>query len=279
MRKRLLFILCLSFIAADSSFAQTRTVTNRDLEKFRQKRVEAEREYRENYEKLGFPSPEELERERDQSRNAAEESLLRQREERLETESDFRARARTLSTEIASIEAQINYVNSLFPANQLPTDYFTGGIAPFGYNRNGRSNSIWRGDATGRVLLGGGGVRFGGGILTPNPRSGFGNFPRPAPLGNNYRRNRGFGNRAGIGVSIGGGNVNLRGRLGNNFRRGHRRDKQFFGYYAPVVVDRYDYTQDELIIELRSLLQVRAGLYAEWQLLHEEAQRAGFKIN
>ncbi len=54
------FILAFSF----SAFAQTKTVTNADLEKFRQKRLQAEREYRENYERLGFPSPEELEKKR-----------------------------------------------------------------------------------------------------------------------------------------------------------------------------------------------------------------------
>jgi hypothetical protein len=274
MKKRLLFILCLSFIAAGSSFAQTRTVTNRDLEKFRQKRVAAEREYRENYEKLGFPSPAELERRREQSRDEAEDALLRQREDRLETESDFRAQARALSAEIASVEAQINYVNSLFPANRAPTGYFTGGIAPFGYNRNGRSNSIWRGDATGRVFFG------GGAVYTPNPRSGFGGFRRGAtPFGNNYRQNRVRGTRGGINVSIGGGNVNLRGRFGSGYRRGYRRNNQLFGYYAPVVVDRYDYTLDELVIQQRSLYQVRAGLYAEWRLLQEEARRAGFELN
>lgn len=40
--------------------AQTPTVTNADLEKYREKRLAAERELRENYEELGFPSPEEL---------------------------------------------------------------------------------------------------------------------------------------------------------------------------------------------------------------------------
>lgn len=38
---------------------QTKTVTNADLEEFRAKRIAAERELRENYEELGFASPEE----------------------------------------------------------------------------------------------------------------------------------------------------------------------------------------------------------------------------
>jgi hypothetical protein len=272
MKKRLLFILGLSLIAVSSAFAQTRTITNQDLEKFRQKRLQAEREYRDNHEKLGFPSPEELEQRREESRFDAEEAILRQKQQRMETESDFRAQARALRAEIASVEAQINYVNSLFPANQSPTEYFTGGIAPFGYNRSGRSNSIWRGDATGRVL-------FGGAIFTTNPRAGFGNFRPNVPLGNNFRQNHGFGNRAGIRVNLGGGNTNLRGRFGNFYGRGYRRNKQFYGYYAPVVVDKYDYTQDELLVQLRSLAQARAGLYAEWKILREEANRAGFRID
>ncbi len=50
------------FIAATaiSSMAQNKTVTNADLEKYRQARLAAEREYRENYERLGMPSPTEL---------------------------------------------------------------------------------------------------------------------------------------------------------------------------------------------------------------------------
>jgi hypothetical protein len=39
-----------------------RTVTNTDLEAYKQKRLTADRDYKENYEKLGFPSPEELDR-------------------------------------------------------------------------------------------------------------------------------------------------------------------------------------------------------------------------
>lgn len=57
------------FIAATaiSSMAQNKTITNADLEKYRQARLTAEREYRENYERLGMPSPAELERRREQS--------------------------------------------------------------------------------------------------------------------------------------------------------------------------------------------------------------------
>ncbi len=50
-----------------SGVAQTRTVTNADLEKFKAKRIAAEKDLRENYARLGFPSPEELEKQNAQS--------------------------------------------------------------------------------------------------------------------------------------------------------------------------------------------------------------------
>lgn len=235
MNKRLLFILCLSFITASSAVAQTKTVTNADLEKFRQKRLQAEREYSESYEKLGFPSPEELTRQREQSRLEAEEVIARQKEERLEKENYFAAQARGLRSEIASIEAQINYVASQVSANQSPTSYFTGGIAPFGYARGGQSGSIWSGDVTGRVFYG---------------------------VGNGRRRGRdGYG------------------RYGRNGQRYNYRRNQSFAYYVPFAADNYNNAQDELVTQLRNLEKERAGLYAEWRLLQEEAKRAGVKID
>ncbi|HEX8287085.1 MAG TPA: hypothetical protein VF556_03770 [Pyrinomonadaceae bacterium] len=276
MKKRLLFILVLSFFVLAPVSAQTRratkTVTNADLEKYRQKRLQSEREYRDNYEKLGFPSPEELQRQREQSRAANEQAIVRQREKRLQNESDYTEQADVLRAEIASVEAQINYVRSLFPANQPPTSYFTGGVAPFGYARGGQSNSVWRGDATGRVF-------FGGRVYTPNPRSVYGSV-QPFPLNENFYGRNQIRNGSGIRVNIGVGNGRLRSRYGNygNYRYDYRR-QPVFGYYAPVIADRYDYTQDELVNQLRLLEQQRAGLYAEWRLLQEKAKRAGVKIN
>src|SRR5688572_27122381 len=67
-----------------SLFAQSRTITNADLEKYRQVRLSAEREYRENYEKLGMPSPAELDRRREQSRIETEQLSGKLRAEQFE---------------------------------------------------------------------------------------------------------------------------------------------------------------------------------------------------
>ena len=95
MKKQILFLLNLVFIFTNVVAAQNRTVTNADLEKHRQKRVEAQREYRENYERLGFPSPEELERQIEQSRVERSDLAARLRAENLEREQLNLERQRT----------------------------------------------------------------------------------------------------------------------------------------------------------------------------------------
>jgi hypothetical protein len=265
MTKRSLFFLCLCFIVSSSAFAQAgKTITNADLEKYRQKRLQAEREYIENYEKLGFPSPEELSEQRAEREAENEEAILRRREERLETAGDFKAQAKALRTEIISVEAQINYVRSQFAANQSA---FTGCVT-----RSGQT-SIWRGDMTGRIFYGGSGLSYG--------RYGYGNFGRYSPYGN--RVGRGLGNRNGLSIRLGAGNTRWRGYPGYNQSKkygyyGYNRYPNY-GYY-PYAAGGNDYSaEDDLTVQLRDLEQRRAGLYAEWQILAEEARRAGVKID
>ncbi|HSK72353.1 MAG TPA: hypothetical protein VK892_11690, partial [Pyrinomonadaceae bacterium] len=112
MKRQIALFLGLIFSVSSLTFAQTKTITNADLEKQRQKRVQAEREYRENYKKLGFPSPEELERQIEESRIEREELSARLRAEKDEQEDSLQAQANALRAEIASVEAQIAYLRS-----------------------------------------------------------------------------------------------------------------------------------------------------------------------
>jgi negative regulator of genetic competence, sporulation and motility len=121
MKKRILFLLCFCLFAAISIFAQTKTVTNADLDKFRAKRVQAERDYRENYARLGFPSPEELDRQIEKSRIEREELSARLRSERLERE-----RAEAIRAEIARIEGRINYLESI-DTSRIDSGFYTYG--------------------------------------------------------------------------------------------------------------------------------------------------------
>ncbi|MBK9529824.1 MAG: hypothetical protein IPO41_16270 [Acidobacteria bacterium] len=86
MRKKLLFCFCITLLTVAVASAQSRQITNLDLQKYRDSRVAAEKELRENYEKLGFPSPEELESRREKSRVQTEELAAQLRADRIEQE-------------------------------------------------------------------------------------------------------------------------------------------------------------------------------------------------
>ena len=97
MRFRIVFLICFTLAAAASLAAQTRSVSNANLEQYKQDRLKGEREYRDNYARLGLPSPEELDRRREQSRIETEQLSAKLREENLERErleSQRRANAR-----------------------------------------------------------------------------------------------------------------------------------------------------------------------------------------
>lgn len=86
MKQSSLFILCVVFVFAGIASAQSKTVTNDDLAKYREKRLQAEKDLRENYVKLGFPSPEELEKQRAKDAKEREDLSARLMRERLERE-------------------------------------------------------------------------------------------------------------------------------------------------------------------------------------------------
>lgn len=86
MKQRSLFVFCLIVGLAGFAASQTKSVTNADLEKYRQERLRAEREYSENYAKWGFPSPQELKRRQEQSRIETDKLWEKLRAESLERE-------------------------------------------------------------------------------------------------------------------------------------------------------------------------------------------------
>lgn len=96
----------LTFVLAATGLGQGRTVTNATLAKFQQQRLAAEREYRDNYERLGFPSPEELDRQREKDLAARLKLAEQLRQERLEKER-LELERKSLEVEAASAEANI----------------------------------------------------------------------------------------------------------------------------------------------------------------------------
>jgi hypothetical protein len=68
------------------TYTAWKTITNTDLEAYKQKRLAAEKDYKENYEKMGFPSPEELDRQRDADMAVRMDLASQLRQARLEKE-------------------------------------------------------------------------------------------------------------------------------------------------------------------------------------------------
>lgn len=245
-------IVILSLTAAVSAFAQTKTVTNADLEKFRAQRVESERNLRAEYARKGFPSPEQIEQQNRQRRFEMEQYSDQLRERRLQSENGILAQANALRTQIASIDAQINYLRRNGGGYNNQSFIYSNGYTSYGYRRN-RSvlPQIQR--------------------LPPNMRT-VQEYAAMYPSSQSLY-NQSIGNVR-IGGNVRGGGGGGGGRLNYGTRNGYRG-----GYIAPVIIGGNNYVQSEANTQLIYLEQTRAGLLAQWQILEEQARRAGIKIN
>ncbi len=244
-------ILILSLTTALSTFAQTKTITNADLEKFRQQRVESEKKLKERYAEMGFPSPEQIERQNAERRAELEEYADYLREQKIQSQNDIIAQANILRSQIAAVDAQINYLRRQGSTYYSSPFIYSYGYAPFGFRGNHfspRNQSLPRNSITGAQNYA---------LMYPNAQDYF---------------NQALGVRTGSrigGGGIGGG----RGRVGSG-RRGFNRG----GYFAPVIVGDY-YNSNDNSSQLIYLEQQRAGLLAQWNILEEQARRAGIRID
>jgi hypothetical protein len=264
MKKQITLIFSLIFVTASLAAAQTarRTITNNDLEKYRQARVQAEADYRANYKKLGMPSPEELER-MDAERRAWHTDFSRKTAvQNRQSENYFLAQANALKAEIVNVQAQINYLrgqignlpnqNSIFVT---PDQVLAVGVLPGGRygqlpGRINRTNAV--------------------NLQAPNvqtARNAAAAMPNPY-AGTALQNMRGTG----VKVVIGAANPVVRGR------RGFGRPFYYGGYALPYAVNSNS-TRDQLVANLKFLEQTKAGLLAQFEMLREEARRAGVRID
>ncbi len=127
MSRRLFLVLTCVFGLSGLAAAQNKNITNADLEKFKEKRLRTEREYRENYAKLGMPSPEDLEKSAERKRRENAEVAARLRVERL---ADERTQALREQAETQAAAANNSYNQPIVQRTYLQTN---SGYAPFGY--------------------------------------------------------------------------------------------------------------------------------------------------
>jgi hypothetical protein len=252
MKGKFWLVLGLIFVVSNIVSAQTakKTVTNADLEKFKQKRLQAEKEYRAKHKERGMPSPEELEKQIAANNREREELSQRLQQEKQQSQDYWQSQAGVLRNELLNVNAQIDYLNAKLAGmpsgNQIflrPEQLGSVGIIGYGYGRRGaiRPRTVVGPTDNIRTVTGAAAGNPNPFYGTPHYRSGIKSVVGPDLR--NYRR-RGYG-----------------------------------GYYAPYVVNNYPSNRDELILRLQQLEQVRAGLFAQWNTLITDAHRAGVKIS
>jgi len=214
-----------------------RTLTNRDLEPIRQRRLESEKEYEKRRIELGLPSIEETRR----RQAAAEESMLAWARERAAADANneayWRQRASALRNEILAVDAEIGYSRAqVGPVRQFPlvAQGFVTGVFPAGRPFAGGFPDAQRGPGRmGTVAAGSSGLTNMGAVALRGSRAGAG-----------FGRSRSaFGSSSGFGVLP-------------------------FGY------GDNSYGRGNLSERLDDLLVRRAGLEALWLELENQARIA-----
>jgi hypothetical protein len=170
--KKIAVFLCVVFSFSVAASAQTtrRTVTNFELEKYRNQRITSEREYRETYAQRGMLSPEEL--------KAANESRIQQTIDLAAKLRDQELEERRLALEARAQEIQLEDLRArqaepiIYPYDN---SIWGGGIIDGGFG--GR----FHGRRFPRFL--GRGVYAAGGNVWPAPL-GSQTFQRPRPMFN-----------------------------------------------------------------------------------------------
>jgi hypothetical protein len=126
-----------------------RSITNADLEDYRRARVASEKAYEKRRQQLGLPSREAGQRELAAVTERTQEQLRNKRSQEEDGEAYWRGRASALRTEIATNEAQVEFVRARL--EELPVSYSlgvydTGPFGSMGYPTNGPFGSpfpVW----------------------------------------------------------------------------------------------------------------------------------------
>jgi hypothetical protein len=220
-----------------------RTLTNRDLESIQQRRIESERNYEKRRVELGLPSIEETRRRQAQEEAETSEWLRERSRAQAGEESYWRERASALRSEIVTVEAQINYLQgrlSEFGQFPLATHSLITGVLPFG-SLNRTSAVVPRVSNPGTFVAPRAGAAPGRGQVLINPA------PQPFRGARTARPIAGFG-------------------LGSGF--------PFAAPIGPFDYVENSYERADLVGQLDTLLQTRAGLAARWRELEDEARDA-----
>jgi hypothetical protein len=229
-----------------------RELTKQDIEAARRARELSNQEYERRRIELGLPSLEELRRRTEEETKRMSEEAKQSLLEEAQAEAYWRSRSNQLRTELAALDAQINYVRARLA--EIPE---SPGLGSYGFITGVAPVYPWRRPVT----------RFPD--VTGNP---------------GFMRGNSTGAQASGSLTFGGGAT--RGHLQLNARRDFRGYGRR-GIFGPGIIttnpyfglpySNYDYAGDRanLIYRLQELEAARAGFQARWGALEEEARRAG----
>jgi hypothetical protein len=240
-------------LSAPSTTGARRTITNSDLESSMIRRRQSEAAYEKRRQELGLPSVAESRRRAEIESVQIQTELGSTRAVEKESESYWRARASSLRTEIAALDAEINYLRVRLEDSPFP---FSGGFTSIS------------------VPFIASGISFGNSGFRSHPPSGISQLP-PA-----YGAPQ-FGPRLAARVGFGGGQTRGQVLLNNG---SFRHSRSFgVGFPFPIVSSvggfgsgyDYGYERSALITRFNELSATRAGMNARWRELEDEARRAG----
>ncbi len=167
-------------IASPPASHAAHTLTNRELEPIRQRRLESEKNYEKRRIELGLPSLEETRRRQALEEESTLELVRRRAAASANDEAYWRSRAGALRNEILTVDAEIDYLRARIgrPVSQIPfiTQGFVTGVTSFGRPFPGRLAQPGAG-RPGTQAAGARLTNLGSRALNPSrPSAGF--FPR-----------------------------------------------------------------------------------------------------
>ncbi len=246
---KVIFPLISTLLLMPSLFAQqTRVITNFDLEKYREKRIQAEQEYLQTYQSKGLPSPEEIDRISEERKRKTAEYAQSLDQMKSQLSQYFQQRADELKLQIASIDAQISYVRQVIAEDR----------------------GVYRGGIISRPILAGSFISSAiGRTVTNTSFSTTSNIPPNVQLVQSYS----------YAVPTA---TDIRNRVNGVLLQQAPPISQISQpnglIFFPVIIDNTDYRNEQLLQELRTLERIRAGLVAQLSALEDQARRAGIKI-
>jgi len=265
-----------------------RTLSNSDLVAVRQRRLESEKAYEKRRVELGLPTVAETRKRQAEESADFHDRLLAKSRSDAQEESYWRGRARELRTEIASVDAGINYLRGRITelndsaSNNLPVITQVYPLWPYDGRGNGRGrNGRWGGVPQTRPPFGTNPYpnRYPNGTYGypngryPNGTYGYPNGGYGYPNGPYGYPNGGYGNPNGVYGYPNGPYGYPNGGYGYPNIYGYPNG----GYgYPSAPLGGVDNSAEQFDVKSRmdELVVKRAALLAQWQALEDEARDA-----